>query len=409
MKFAFIVGQFPVLSETFILNQITGLIDRGHQVDIYTPQRRETPVVQTDVEKYNLLAHTYSPVPMPQSLPMRIIQGLKLIATYFPKDPKTAFNLLNVFKYGRRAASLWQFYTAAPLLGRGPYDAIHCHFGPSGFKGALLRELGVLQGKLITTFHGSDITTYLKEKGDRAYDPLFQVGDLFLPISEHWKQQLLKVGCDQHKIVVHHMGIDCDKFSFAPRFLKDSDPIRLITICRLVEKKGVEYGIRAVAQLIKSNPNLRSRLEYSIAGDGPLKANLEDLIQKLEIGETVRLLGWKQQQDLVELLNQSHILLAPSVTSHDGNQEGIPVALMEAMARGLPVISSLHSGIPELIENGKSGFLVPERDVDGLAAKLNHLIQHPEIWPDLGKAGRTQVEQHFNIQTLNDRLVELSQ
>ncbi|NJO53340.1 MAG: colanic acid biosynthesis glycosyltransferase WcaL, partial [Leptolyngbyaceae cyanobacterium RM2_2_4] len=86
----------------------------------------------------------------------------------------------------------------------------------------------------------------------------------------------------------------------------------------------------------------------------------------------------------------------------------IPVALMEAMSRGLPVISSLHSGIPELIENGKSGFLIPERDVDGLAAKLDHLIHHPEIWSDLGKAGRTQVEQHFNIKTLNDRLVELS-
>ncbi|MBD2056983.1 glycosyltransferase [Oculatella sp. FACHB-28] len=409
MKFAFVVGQFPVMSETFILNQITGLIDRGHQVDIYTPQRRAASVMQTDVEKYSLLAHTYSPIPMPSSLPMRLVQGLKLIATHFPKDPKATLNLLNVAKYGGRAASLWQFYTAAPLLGRGPYDAIHCHFGPSGLKGALLRELGVLQGKLITTFHGSDITTYLKEKGDRAYDPLFQAGDLFLPISEHWKQQLLKLGCDEGKIVVHHMGIDCDKFSFAPRILKEGDPIRLITICRLVEKKGVEYGIRAVAQLVNTRPHLKPRLEYNIAGDGPLKANLENLIQELEVGDTVKLLGWKQQQDLIELLDQSHILLAPSVTSHDGNQEGIPVALMEAMARGLPVISSLHSGIPELIENGKSGFLVPERDVDGLAAKLDHLIQHPEIWPDLGKAGRIHVEQHFNIKKLNDRLVELSQ
>ncbi|NJL40023.1 MAG: colanic acid biosynthesis glycosyltransferase WcaL [Leptolyngbyaceae cyanobacterium SM1_4_3] len=408
MKFAFVVGQFPVMSETFILNQITGLIDRGHQVDIYTPQRQAASVMQTDVEKYNLLAHTYSPIPMPPNSFVRAVRGLQIISTHFPKDPKTALNLLNVAKYGGRAASLWQFYTAAPLLGCGPYDAIHCHFGPSGFKGALLRELGVLQGKLITTFHGSDVTTYLKEKGDRAYDPLFQVGDLFLPISEHWKQQLLKLGCNKHKTVVHHMGIDCDKFSFAPRFLREGDRIRLITICRLVEKKGVEYGIRAVAKLVNTHPHLRPRLEYNIAGDGPLKASLETLIQELEIGDTVKLLGWQQQQDLIELLDRSHILLAPSVTSSDGNQEGIPVALMEAMSRGLPVISSLHSGIPELIENGKSGFLIPERDVDGLAAKLDHLIHHPEIWSDLGKAGRTQVEQHFNIKTLNDRLVELS-
>ena len=180
-------------------------------------------------------------------------------------------------------------------------------------------------------------------------------------------------------------------------------PINILTVARLVEKKSVHYGIEAVAKVVKRYPFV----QYEIAGDGPLKGDLVGLIDKLDINENVKLLGWKQQNEISELMSHADILLAPSVTGKEGDQEGIPVVLMEAMARGLPVISTYHSGIPELVQDGRSGFLVRERDIDALAEKLEHLITHPEMRDQMGAEGRKYVEENYNIDKLNDRLVEI--
>jgi colanic acid/amylovoran biosynthesis glycosyltransferase len=167
----------------------------------------------------------------------------------------------------------------------------------------------------------------------------------------------------------------------------------------------LKYGIQAVANVLTNYPHV----EYRIVGDGPLKSELQDLIDSLNVEDKIKLLGWKRQEEIVNLTEWADIFLAPSVTSEDGDQEGIPVVLMEAMAQGLPILSTLHSGIPELIQDGVSGFLVSERDVEALTDKLEYLITHPEIWPEMGRAGRDHVERHFNIDMLNDRLVKLYQ
>ena len=404
MKIAFFVEKFPTLSETFVLNQITGLIDRGHDVDIYADIPSNEPTIHLDVKKYNLLDCTYYCPQIPSNLLWRVLKGFGLLFANFLKDPVLLLRSLNVFKYGKKAASFRILYTAIPLLRKRPqYDIIQCHFGKNGLKAVFLKDIGAIQGKLITAFHGLDLSGFVKTLGDRIYDPLFDKGNLFLPISEFWRRRLMELGCDRDKIIVHRMGIDCSKFAFTPRKLSDDGRIQIVTIARLVEKKGVEYGVRAVAKLAKNNRNI----QYNIIGDGYLREPLEQLIEKLDVSDTVKLLGWKQQQEIIETLNNADILLAPSVTSPNGDREGIPVVLMEAMAMGLPVLSTQHSGIPELIEDGISGFLVPERDIDGLAEKLNYLIEHPEIWSKMGQAGHLYVKEHHDINQLNDQLVEI--
>lgn len=402
MKIAFFVGRFPALSETFILNQITSLIERGYDVDIYANSAREQKKQHPDVQKYNLLDRTYY-VGMPYNPLRRGMKGLLLLFANFHKNPAALLRSLNIFKYGRHAASLELLYWVIPLLPQRQYDIIHCHFGHNALRTVLLRDMGVLQGKAIATFHGFDITQKIQQFGEHYYDRLFKLADLFLPISHYWQQQLVNLGCNECQISVHHMGIDCRKFSFKQRQLPDNGCIRMVTIARLVEKKGVEYGIRAVVKLAEIHPDI----EYTILGDGPLKEQLQQLIQQLNGGDKVKLLGWQQQDEVIEQLNRAHILLAPSVTSQDGDQEGIPVSLMEAMAMGLPVISTYHSGIPELIENGVSGFLVPEREVDALVEKLRELIEYPDVYTRIAEAGRIRVEEEFNIDTLSDRLLEI--
>jgi colanic acid/amylovoran biosynthesis glycosyltransferase len=406
MKIAFVVSQFPALSETFILNQITGLIDRGHEVDIYACSPGNNREVDPNVEKYNLLNYTFYGFRMPRRKNLRVPKGLWLLVKSCLKAPSIPLRLASIAKYGKQAASLKLLYFSIPFLHKQfSYDIIHCHFGTNGLRASFLRNIGIFQGKLITTFHGNDITTTLQRKGDRYYNQLFSSADLFLPISERWKHKLIELGCDKRKIIVHRMGIDCKRFSFTSRQPQADGQTHLVTVARLVEKKGVEYGIRAVAKLSKVNRNIK----YNIVGDGPLREDLQQLIQELDIGDRVKLLGWKQQKEVAEILNNADILLAPSVTSKDGDQEGIPVSVMEAMAMGLPIVSTQHSGIPELICNGISGFLVPERDVDALAEKLGYLIEHPEVWLEMGQAGRAQVEEYYNNDRLNDRLIEIYQ
>jgi colanic acid/amylovoran biosynthesis glycosyltransferase len=404
MRIAFIVGLFPVLSETFILNQITGLLVRGHEVHIYGCKPDDTSKVHPDVEKYQLIERTYYIPKIPKNYFLRFLKGLAFISTNFYKAPLVLLRSLNIFKYGKRAASMRLLYSVIPLLKSQPYDIIHCQFGMYGIEGMILRDIGAIKGKLITSFRGYDISWYVKACGEDVYDQLFVKGDFFLANCEFFRKRAIQLGCDEKKIVVHGSGIDCSRFTYKPRY-PHPDGIRIVTTGRLVEKKGIEYAIRAVAKVARLHQNI----EYNIIGDGHLKEHLQQIISELNLADKVKLLGWKNQKEIIEILDKAHVFIAPSVTAEDGNQDAPVNTLKEAMAMGLPVIGTLHGGIPELVENGISGFLVPERDVDAIAEKVDYFIEHPEVWEQMGKAGRVYVEEHYDINRLNDELVEIYQ
>jgi colanic acid/amylovoran biosynthesis glycosyltransferase len=404
MRVAFIVGSFPVLSETFIVNQITGLLDRGHEVDIYSDKPGDTSKVHPDVKKYHLLERTYYLPAIPTNLFWRIWNGIGLLFANLFKAPLLTLRSLNVFRYGEQALSLWLLYTAVPNL-KTSYDIIHCQFGTQSFRGMAFRTINAPEAKLITTFRGHDISRFVQEKGDNIYDQLFKTGDFFLANCDFFKRRAIQLGCDEQKIVVHRSGLDCSKFVFRLRHFPIDSLTRIATTGRLVEKKGIEYCIRAVAKVALIHPNI----EYNIIGDGPLRDDLQHLIQELGVSSKANLLGWKNEQEIIQILSNTHIFIAPSVTAKDGNQDAPINVLKEAMAMGLPVISTFHGGIPELVEDGVSGFLVPERDVDALAEKLSILIEHPELWPEMGRAGRAYVEAHYDLHKLNDKLVKLYQ
>ena len=147
-------------------------------------------------------------------------------------------------------------------------------------------------------------------------------------------------------------------------------------------------------------------IEYTIIGDGPLRENLEGLARDVAANVRVRFAGWLQQEEVIHTLRTAHLLLAPSVTADDGDQEGTPVAILEALASGMPVISTWHSGIPEIVQDGISGRLVPERDAASLGEAIDELAGAPERWLSMGQAGRSYVEQYHDINQLNDELVK---
>ncbi|OQW35950.1 MAG: hypothetical protein A4E19_15960 [Nitrospira sp. SG-bin1] len=401
MKIAFLVSQFPSVSETFILNQIVGLMELGHDVHIFADKSVKNVTIHENYEKYGLSKRTHY-YGIPQNKISRMLKAILLIMKYAPSHYDVLLRSLNIVRYGKPSWSLSLLFMSAALTERGPFDIIHCQFGALGPSGVALNQICASHSKIVTSIRGYDVTVYLK-KHPGIYRELFGEGDLFLPVCEFLKERLIQEGCEQKKIVVHHSGIDCSKFEYIQRERGPGDPIKVLTIARLIEKKGVAFAVEAVSHLLSKG----EKIDYSIVGDGALREELQQLIKSMGIERQVRLLGWKTHEEVKRLLEESHVLVAPSLTSESGDQEGIPNAIKEAMATGLPVISTFHSGIPELVADGVSGLLVPERDAVSLAEALAQLMSHPEICNRMGKAGRMHVEQGFDTHALNKKLEEL--
>ncbi|HZX15153.1 MAG TPA: glycosyltransferase, partial [Thermodesulfobacteriota bacterium] len=326
-------------------------------------------------------------------------KGVKIVLKNFYKNPLAYTEAIK----SRSLRDLFYVNNFLTNESKKSYDLIHAHYGSNGLIGAILKEAGVFRGKLITSFHGYDFSKLINERGSETYKELFRIGDLFTANTNFTKGKLIELGCSKSKIVMLPVGMDINFFNFRERYLRDRSLVKLLTIARMVEKKGLEYAIKAVSRVAQKYSNI----EYNIIGDGILRSRLENLIKGLGISDKINLLGWKTQEELKSLLQEAHIFILTSVTAGDGDMEGQGLVLQEAQAVGLPVLSTLHNGIPEGVIDGKSGFLVPERDVDALVKKLEYLIEHPELWPEMGRYGRKFVEERYDIQKLNQRLVKI--
>jgi len=395
MRIACLVELFPTLSETFILNQIVGLLEGGHEVDIVAKRPGDDGVLHPDVLRWGLLQRTRYIDP-PSNKLIRSLNGVCLIATNFHKRPKPILAALNAIAYGKDSLSLKLLYSAIPFL-QG-YDIIHCQYGPNGNLGAILRKLGI-KGKLVTTFHGYDIRAGLKGR-PQVYRHLFEEGDCFIAVSRYNYEKLIRLGVNREKIVYLPVGIDLRQFPYRRSERTGNDKVlRLITVARLVEEKGLQFGIRAVHRLVRRHPALAVR--YDIIGAGPLHDELASLVRTLELENVVHLLGPQSQPQILQSLQGSDIFLLPSLA------EALGVVLMESQAVGLPVVATATGGTGDVVLDDKSGFLVPPGDDDALAEKLEYLVTHPARWVPMGMVGRKHIEENFDVHRLNDRLVAI--
>lgn len=405
LRIAYLVDGFAVLSETFIMSQIRGAIARGHDVQIYACSEPPPSAIASAVDDSELLARVHY-LPTPAAFRHRLRVAMRGLAQRGWRSPAMCLRAMSVFTGGKQAGSGRLLCSALPFAGDAPrrYDVIHSQFGPLGRLALQLRRIGAWRGALVTAFRGYDATQYLRLH-PHAYETLFRHGELFLPVSSALRSVLLTHGCPPDRTQVHHSGIDCARFEFRVRTRAAGEPTRLLSVARLVEKKGIEYAIAAVGRLQRAG----LAVEYDIIGDGPCRLALAQLIETSGLQATVRLLGWRQPEEVQQRLAAAHLLVAPSVTADNGDQEGIPNVLKEAMATGMPVVATYHGGNAELVEHDVSGLLVPERNVEALATALQTLISTPERWSAMGAAGRRRVDAEFDSVTLGhtlDRLYE---
>jgi colanic acid/amylovoran biosynthesis glycosyltransferase len=410
VRIAVLVNEFPTASETFVLDQICALLERGHEVDVFPDRHRaHAPVLHSEFVRHQLLDRSHFPPTMPGARIARVAAGIRLLISSGAVHAPPLFRALNPLAYGRQATSLALLFRCVPLLGSMPYDIVHCHHGPVALVGTRLRQLGVLRGRLVATFHGFDANAVPRTHGARFYDPLFRAADLITVNSEFLRGRLRDMGAPEQRLIRLPMGVDVA--SFAPvsgarrpgARGRAGDEIRLLSVARLVEEKGISIAVRAVARLTTRYPGLR----YQVVGEGPLRPSLERLAANLGVADRVTWLGALPRDRVREYYTRAHLFALPGIIARSGAQESQGVALLEAQASGLPVVASAVGGIPESLLDGKSGFLVPERDADALAETVATLIDRPELRARMGSAGQAFVRENFDRNTLANRLVAL--
>ena len=391
MKLTFFTMRFPVASETFVLNQVTHFIDAGYEVEIISVFPGDLVNRHAAFDEYGLAAKTHYLLPEEKiSIVDKLNQRIKLV---LPKVTKPSLlRSLNVLRYGAQSSKLLLPSIVANAKQTFTADVFLVHFGYAGALANKLRELGVLKGKQATVFHGADISRrHILEEHKLDYVNLFRQSELMLPISNLWKNKLIEMGCPPEKIHVTRMGIEPEKFNFQPRQAFQS-PLRIVSVARLTVKKGLDVAVKASAILKQRG----GQFQYTIIGNGDQDEMMRNFIAREGMEDCVSMPGFKPQEEIRRALSEADIFLLPSKTAADGDMEGIPVALMEAMAVGLPVVSTFHSGIPELIENNVSGWLVEEDDPEALAETLLKLSQGEVDVAPVVAAARHKVETEFN-------------
>ncbi|EUJ47846.1 glycosyltransferase [Listeria fleischmannii] len=401
MKVLFFISSFPKLSETFILNQITGLIDRGVEVEILAWHRAFNEADHQAVQEYDLLSKTHF-INIPASKWRRLLKASFLFGKLFLKNRRLALETMKWRKYGQMSSSLRLLYSASYFLNREKADAVIAHYGPNGNIANFYKNEGLLEERTMVFFHGQDLTSFVKKWGKGVYRDLFASEISLLPISHYFATKLVHYGASKENVSIHHMGVDTAEFDY--QATKIQAPIRFLTTGRLTEKKGMETAIQTMA-LLKSR--LKVPFHLDILGDGERRADLVELISRLDVGDVVTLCGAKTQEAVKAAVKEATIIIQLSKTAENGDMEGIPMVLMEAMSRGKITLSTYHSGIPELIENGRNGFLVQE-DSPEQAADLIEGILQSKLFPleKISLEARETIHREFCLNTWNDRLVK---
>lgn len=284
-------------------------------------------------------------------------------------------------------------------------DVILATYGPSGvLLGPLAQELNI---PMIVSFHGVDASSLARDPAwRRRYRELFQIASAVTGPSNYVRNKLIDLGCPEDRAYVLHNGIRTDRIRFSPPVKRfDRKEIRFLFVGRLTEKKDPITLLRSFARAQKSL--LPTKIKLTIAGDGPLRAEVESEITALRIADSVNLLGRRTHDEVIQLYQSAHIYAQHSATAPNGDEEGLPVSITEALAAGLPVVSTRHSGIPEVVIDGKSGLLVDEKDTQGMAEAMVKLARDPAQWDLFGAAGRKILESEFSLPVVQDKLRQL--
>lgn len=296
--------------------------------------------------------------------------------------------------------------TLSNLIARKRIALIHCHLGVEGVYGLSYKRKFSLP--LVVSFHGFEffVPFHRRYKNPtffnycRHYQRLAREGDIFLCVSSATRQDLISLGYPPEKVVTLYLGIDQSLLPKKEEYFGKTT--KIIFVGRLTEKKGILTLLSAYKNIAQKYPNV----SLTIIGDGELRKKVEKVIRENRFGDRVIWKGAIPNQETLKEIARGDIFILPSYKTKDGNQEGTPYTIFEAQGIGLPVISTYHSGIPEIVNDGETGFLVKERDSKGLEEKLSLLIENPSLRKKMGEAGKEFIK-NFSREKRLEKLEEI--
>ncbi|MCB1501875.1 MAG: glycosyltransferase [Bauldia sp.] len=388
MHLLFFNSAFPQPSQTFVLDQVRHAVGLGLDVTVFA--KRYSPVLAREhaADLEALVIHD-----RPRNAAM--LAGIARGAARHPRH-------IGVFADRRAALALHASDLVCALQTKGVPDAIIANFGQNGIAAARIKQAFFPGARLAVIFHGWDLSGYVAANGWEDYRRAAPAIDVAIAVNRPWAERL-RANTPIRNVAVHHLGVDPARIAVRPIVPRGDRPFAVLFVGRMVEKKGLDVLIAAAAQLTARG----HALTIDVVGDGPEDVRFRAAAAESGLAEVIRFHGGQPHPAVLAMMQESDCLVLPSVTAANGDQEGIPVTLMEAMAAGLPAVSTFHSGIPELIADGESGLLVPERDSAALAAALERLIREDSLGRRLAAAGRATIERDFNANTQNRVLFEL--
>jgi colanic acid/amylovoran biosynthesis glycosyltransferase len=287
---------------------------------------------------------------------------------------------------------------------------LHSHFGHTGWRD--LQAASTARLKHVVSFYGFDVGRLPQRDPAWAsrYRAMFERVDRVLCEGPHLANCIEELGCSRDRIQIHHLGIRVKETEFRPRLWRAGDPLHVLIAASFREKKGIPYALKALGRLRQT-----VALEITVIGnatDDPGSQRerqvILDTIDAEDLSARVRLRGFVNRPTLLREAYDHHVFLSPSITATDGDTEGgAPITLIEMAATGMPVVATTHCDIPNIIEDGSSGLLAPERDVDGLVERVQWLIAHPDRWAEMARRARARIELEFDALKQGERLCAL--
>ncbi len=273
---------------------------------------------------------------------------------------------------------------------------IHSHFGPSGVLVApIAKSLNI---PLVCSFYGVDISKYIRDSfWVNEYNNLFKIATKIIGISNHVKSKIISIGGNPEKTMRCHLGIDVDRFEY-----KRADStcgknnVKCIHVGRLVEKKAPVKLVESF-RIAKSRVQPKVDLSLKIVGNGPLKKQVIKKVKDLKLEEDVTVIGAIEHNKVIKMLHESNIYTQHCVTARDGDQEGQGVSFVEASASGLPIVTTRHNGLPDVVLHNETGYLVEEGDTEAMGEAISYLAERPSKGVELGSSGRQHIEENFDI------------
>jgi glycosyltransferase involved in cell wall biosynthesis len=403
----YLLKTYPKLSETFILNEILELERQGVSLHLFSLRKPTDEKNHPDVAKVKASV-TYIPTLLPNFNFEDLISLLKSHWQLLSQSPGKYWQALQFHWQRPEKKRLNEFLQAgylAATMQNLELSHLQAHFAnvPTA-----TTEIAKIFGDFSYNIfaHAKDI--YLTEV--EILDRRISSAEFVLTCTGFNHRYLQSISQNNTPIYLSYHGIDLTRFTSA--FAKHKTEIPLIlSVGRYCEKKGFPYLIEACRQLKQQG----HKFQCDIVGYGPLQAELEQLIADLDVADVVSLAGKMTQDELVKVYQRASIFVLPCQVMENGDRDGIPNVLLEAMAMEIPVVSTDISGIGELVESGENGFLVPEKNPPALAEALEKLLTQPELSAQFGKAGRQRVLQQFSlernvseIRELFDRMLHLN-